>query len=104
MHALSKVAQTATVVGWVKIETDEALFGKVISAIIAEEPASFADTVPRLFDECPLCGRPTMGTPRLAASLNPTYENGFRHGQGVWAHVACFEDCPESNEPAPIPW
>jgi hypothetical protein len=92
-----------TIVGPLKIKTDPAL-GRVVSAIIAADPAEYADLVPRLVDECPICGEPTKGTPRLASSLHPTYKSGFKHGQGVWAHVTCFANCPDSDEPAPIPW
>jgi hypothetical protein len=79
-------------------------FGALTSVTISEAPAEVID---RLWFEtqlCPVCGKSTAGVPRLAASLNLTFDCGISYGQTVWAHVACFESCPDTGLPAPIPW
>ncbi len=79
-------------------------FGKIVSVTISENPAEFSDKGWRETDYCPICGQTTVGAQRLAATIHPTFETGFSYGVGVWVHGLCFEKCPETGEPALIPW
>jgi hypothetical protein len=79
-------------------------FGKMTSVTISKAPAEVID---RLWFEtplCPVCGGSTVGVPRLAAKLNLAFDRGISYGQIVWAHLACFESCPDTVVPACIPW
>jgi hypothetical protein len=94
-----------------KIDVGKALsgdtlsLGKTISVTISEDPSAFSDRGLRPFDDCPLCGQPTKGMNRIAASLHPEFENGIRNiSIRVWAHKECIEMCPMIDGPAPIPW
>lgn len=89
-----------------KIDITQGLdFGKVVSATISEDPAEFSDQVLRQYAECPICGQTTVGMSRLAANLHPLFETGISNiSTGVWVHDNCFESCPDTGEPSPIPW
>jgi hypothetical protein len=79
-------------------------FGDLASVTISQAPA---EVLKRLWFEtplCPICGGSTIDAPRLVAQINLTFESGIRYGQCVWAHIACFESCPDTGMPAPIPW
>ena len=79
--------------------------GKVVSVNISEDPPEFSDRGFRQSDECPVCGRMTVGMPRRAASVHPKFESSLINiSIGVWVHDKCFESCPDTGEPAPIPW
>jgi hypothetical protein len=81
-----------------------ASFGKIVSVTISADPAAYSEKNWRQSEVCPVCGTTTAGKDRLAASLHPTFENGFSYGLGVWVHPSCFENCPDAEEPTPIPW
>jgi hypothetical protein len=79
-------------------------FGSLTSVTISRAPAAVID---RLWFEtplCPVCGGSTVGVPRLAALLNLAFDCGIAYGQSVWAHVDCFESCPDTGVSARIPW
>lgn len=79
--------------------------GRVVSVTISEDPPEFSDRVLRPFDECPVCGQTTVGKSRRASSVHPVFENGISNiSIGAWVHIDCFESCPDTGEPAPIPW
>jgi hypothetical protein len=78
--------------------------GEVVSATISEDPPQFSKKAWRPSDTCPLCGAATMGTERLPATLHPGFANGLNYGLGVWVHRSCFESCPDTGKPAPVPW
>jgi hypothetical protein len=84
--------------------TPDPRFGKLTSVTISEAPADVVD--PRWFETplCPICGGSTVDTPRLAASLHFAFDRGVSYAQIVWAHIACFDTCPDTGVPAPIPW
>jgi hypothetical protein len=87
------------------LSDDNLSLGKIISRTISEDPLAFSNRVFRPFDDCPLCGQPTKGMNRIAASLHPEFENGIRNiSIGVWVHKKCIEMCPVIDGPAPIPW
>jgi len=79
-------------------------FGEPTSVTVSEDPPEFADRVWRASERCPVCGRTTAGSARVAASLNLTGARGRCVGVGVWVHRACFEACPVVEGPAPVPW
>ena len=79
-------------------------FGDPDSFTVSEDPPRFCSRVGRNSECCPICGEPTSNTERLPASLHPRWANGLSVGFGVWVHRACFESCPDTGEPAPIPW
>jgi hypothetical protein len=79
-------------------------FGAVVAATICQCPSQYIEKVWRESDACPICGEATAGAERLVALLFRTHASGFGHGVGVWVHRSCFETCPETGEPAPIPW
>ncbi|REJ79650.1 MAG: hypothetical protein DWQ29_14940 [Planctomycetota bacterium] len=54
--------------------------------------------------DCPICGQTTRDKERVSASLYPEYSNGVVIGHLVWVHSPCFEACPETDEPDPVPW
>jgi hypothetical protein len=78
--------------------------GELVSVTISEDPPQFSSKAWRPSETCPVCGATTAGTERLPASLHPTFANGFSYGLGVWVHRSCFECCPDTGAPAPIPW
>jgi hypothetical protein len=85
--------------------TSDLRLGKIVSATISEDPPEFSDQGFRQCDECPICGQTTVGMLRRAASVHPEFETGISNlSLGVWVHNECFEQCPETGEPAPIPW
>ncbi|HZS07960.1 MAG TPA: hypothetical protein VFD58_24210 [Blastocatellia bacterium] len=89
----------------IDLTNDLSRAGSVISATISEDPPEFSDRAFRQSDECPVCGRTTVGMSRRAASVHPEFENGLRNiSFGVWVHNDCFESCPDTGRPAPIPW
>jgi len=71
---------------------------------IFDDPPEAAGLVFRSSDTCPICGAPTAGCDRVAASLDLTFASGLTFGMGVWAHRLCFERCADTGIPAPIPW
>lgn len=79
--------------------------GKAISATVSLDPPRFSDLPWQSFEECPICGKTTEGSSRLAASLHPVFENGLQGiSFGCWVHETCFENRPDTGEPAPVPW
>jgi hypothetical protein len=61
--------------------------------------------IPERPSVCPICGLSDFAPgERLSALLNPLFDNGFSYVEGVWVHRACFESCPETIEPDPVPW
>src|SRR5262245_21884507 len=76
----------------------------VVEVTISADPNEFSDRVWRQSDVCPVCGQSTAGETRLATSLDVILENGLMYGVGVWTHRSCFERCPDTGVPAPIPW
>ena len=79
-------------------------FGTLISTTISQDPPEFADFLIRESETCPICGHSTRNALRWPASIHPTWESGLRVGIGVWVHRKCFESCPFTDEPAPVPW
>ena len=79
-------------------------FGDPVSVTISQNPEEFSDKFWRESEVCPVCGETTAASPRLSANLYPTFSNGLSFGMGVWVHSACFYNCPDSGEPAPVPW
>ncbi len=79
-------------------------FRAMVSATISLVPAEYSDKPWRPTDTCPVCGATTLGMDRLAATLHPKFASGLSYGLGVWVHPLCFEKCPETEEPTPIPW
>jgi hypothetical protein len=75
-----------------------------VSFTISLDPPEFADRAWRESSRCPVCGGATSPQSRQAASIHPTWPSGFSLGIGVWVHQDCFEQCPETDQPAPIPW
>ena len=79
-------------------------FGGLVSVTVSQVPVEVLD---RLWFEtqlCPVCGVLTVGAPRLAVQLNLVFESGLRLGQCAWVHTGCFESCPDTGMPSPIPW
>jgi hypothetical protein len=90
-----------------KLNLDSYLPSLRLTAItIADDPAefAFAGRVYRGSEVCPICGRLTTGSVRVAASLDLTFEGGLSLGLGVWAHQGCFDACFDTGKPAHIPW
>jgi hypothetical protein len=84
-------------------------FGDLESVTIAQAPVEILEQLgaERLGIEtplCPICGGTTISAPRLFATLNLAFKSGIQYGQCVWVHVACFNSCPDTGVPAPIPW
>ena len=79
-------------------------FGEPVSCTISQDPPLFRDRAWRESERCPICGERTSGKERLPASLHPRWASGLSVGLGVWVHRICFESCPDTGEPAPIPW
>jgi hypothetical protein len=80
-------------------------FGTVVSATISADPPEFSNRVHQRYAECPVCGQTTEGVVRRAAHVHPEFENGVNSiSFGVWVHDECYESCPETSRPAPIPW
>lgn len=78
--------------------------GEVVSVTISEDPPRFSTKAWRESENCPVCGATTAGVERLPATLYPTFESGLHLGFGVWVHRSCFERCPATGQPTPIPW
>jgi hypothetical protein len=78
--------------------------GDPVSATIAQDPPQFCDRAWRESEVFPICGEKTYCAERLAAGLYPRWACGLSLGFGVWVHHTCFERCPDSSEPTPIPW
>ena len=91
------------------VELDPTL-GDLESATISQAPAEVVERLGASWlvgaekPLCPICGGTTIDTPRLVAKLNLSFRCGLQYGQGVWAHIACFESCSDTGVPAPIPW
>lgn len=83
---------------------DDQAFGRVGSVAISEDPPQFSDRVWRETAVCPVCGCSTVGMQRVAATVHLAFDSGFQLGKGVWVHRSCFESCPDTGQPAPIPW
>jgi hypothetical protein len=81
-----------------------ASFGEAVSASISQDPPQYSNSNWRKSEDCPVCDATTDATKRFAATLHPTFANGFTCGVGVWVHESCFSNCPDAEEPAPIPW
>ena len=79
-------------------------FGEPISYTISQDPPEFCDRIGRESERCPICGEQTAREERLPACLHPRWASGLSIGFGVWVHRACFMNCPDTDEPAPIPW
>ena len=80
-------------------------FGKMVSATISEDPVGFSDLVVRETDSCPICGRETIPMERVAACINPEFQNGVQNiSIGVWVHKGCFQSCSVIEGPLPVPW
>ena len=85
-------------------------FDRLVKLTISADPAAFADKCYRRTSACPICGATTDLTTRLAASIHPVFDLGEPYGRrspvmfGVWVHRACFESCPATDQPTPIPW
>ena len=79
-------------------------FGEPNAFTISQDPPQFADRPWRESDCCPICGDATTGSERLPATLNLRWADGLMVGCGVWAHGACFDNCPDTGEPTPVPW
>jgi hypothetical protein len=78
--------------------------GEFVSYTISEDPPHFSDRVGRESEYCPICGEWTAGEERLPATLHPRWASGLSVGLWVWVHRTCFESCPDTGDPAPIPW
>lgn len=78
--------------------------GDPVSVMISEDPPQFSHKAWRESEACPVCGDTTSGSDRIPATLHPRWESGMRIGIGVWVHRACFERCPDADEPTPVPW
>jgi hypothetical protein len=79
-------------------------FGTLLSTTISQDPAEFSDFGFRESETCPICGVSTVDGERFAATLHPTWESGLGVGIGVWVHRTCFEACPLTDQPTPVPW
>jgi hypothetical protein len=79
-------------------------WGDPVSVTISQDPPQFCDRSWRESECCPICGERTSGAGRLPANLHPVWASGRTVGIGVWVHRTCFERCPNTGEPAPIPW
>ena len=82
----------------------QADFGEILTATISLNPQQFSEKLYKSSEICPICGKTTLGVERLSAILNPKFNTGLAIVYGVWLHPLCFRDCPDSDEPAPIPW
>lgn len=79
---------------------------------LAPDPVEFADRVPRESEVCPVCGQSTAGSVRVAASLTVEWtlpadypaDRKLSYLLGVWVHQFCFDCCPDTGQPAGIPW
>jgi hypothetical protein len=74
-----------------------------VSFTISLDPVQVCDKVWRGSECCPICGKLTSRDERLAATLKLWRTRGCI-GVGVWVHRTCFESCPDTDEPAPVPW
>lgn len=79
-------------------------WGDPVSVTISQDPPEFCDRSWRESEYCAICGERTSDEGRLPASLHPAWASGRSVGVGVWVHRTCFERCPDTGEPAPIPW
>ena len=79
-----------------------ASFGDAISASISQDPPQYSNSNWRKSENSPVCGATADATKRLAATLHPTFANGFTCGVGVWVHESCFSNCPHAEEPDPL--
>jgi hypothetical protein len=79
-------------------------FGDLVSVTISLDPPEYSERAWRESESCPVCGDTTAGAERLPATLYPNFASGRSYGLGVWVHRACFENCRDTGEPAPIPW
>lgn len=89
---------------------DSISFERLIAMSVSADPAAYADKIYRATAVCPICGAMTDSTSRVAATIHPVVDLGeklgqkFMGGYGVWVHQNCFDRCPITYEPTPIPW
>lgn len=72
------------------------------SATISEVPPEFAARNDCFSDLCPVCGKTTLGKPRLSASVKFRLADSTKQllpHFGVWIHPSCFARCPDAGTP-----
>ncbi len=98
---------------------DEALFPEILAQrslgdaselvktgrlTISEDPLAAASKIPRVADECALCGVVPASLERKPATLHLHFANAGGLGLGVWVHTECLSRCPMTEQQRGIPW
>ena len=73
--------------------------GSPLRVCVARDPNEIDELLaPNRHAACAICGSSTEGMERLAASIEPQFQNNMSYIESVWVHLACYDECTDTRE------